>query len=861
MAFLRGLCYCPQQFSFVTWILFVVDSAEVAMKKRFPAHLAIALVSIIVAQGQTPRQAEAPKKTETAKAQGPWTINLSMDSLYSGYSPAFSRSARPSDEELKYSRQANFMSMSDIQMDSQVKPIIDKANETAEKNKDFRKATEYYRRIIQEFPEDLYQIAPEGIFVPASLYAQLKVLAYPPKELAYYRMIFDPAAKEIFERAVKRYSIFDYKDIARVHLATSYGDDALFALGNAAIDNGNYDEARRYYEQLLAYCGLKDDDSDEIKLDRDQIWVRLAICYKYLGRDRDFQEAISKVANKNEPTVAKLMTQLEKFKFNEFEVRQREGRRSPRYDALDDKSLFPPMPYTFSANRGEWTISTPAARRGLEVEPEALPWATEADLIYKNMNILFSRSLLTGDINWSFGPGGSTFDWDRSPAGWKSRTFFDPVQSILVHDGVVFASMFVYGPSLVAVDQYTGQQLWAKGPMAAQTEDEWLDRYQASPAAGRGMVVAGITHDDIRGRTHISSSAELAAFESRTGKLLWRTTLARISPLKITQSRYPRKIRILTTPPAVKDGVVYHVTNAGSIAAVDAQTGTVIWMTRYPQSKEVLDNFSALGFVWRNEPPVIRGNMLYVTPVDCPYLLCMDKETGKIIWTATHNADSNWNSSDGRKMGKYGHCVRMNGFTPDGLLLLAGNDMAFLNPENGTLVWTLGQAKGLQPAITGEGSDFWADPGNVHGLPVRTTDSKVYFSRQSWHGDPYPNQGPFNSEYCLDLKSRSLTAQRRWYHPPAFIFDHQHAPPVVKRVVNEEPEAFDPVQRMTFTRWRTPFEVDVSYSKIVVRYDKVRLEKELSERKDLEVLFGKAEIARKRGDVSEAISLYESCKN
>lgn len=818
-------------------------------------------------QAQTPDAGPVKTTNPPAGVADLFSISLNIDDYFKDYEPSFSKAGRANkdSEQLKFSRQKVYLNMADVQMDAQIKPIMDKANESAFVKKDYRKAVELFRKIIQEYPDDLYQIAEEGVFILAAQYAQLRILAFIPKELAYYRTLFDPAAKDLYTRAVKRYSIYDYKELARLHLATSYGDDALFALGNAALDNGQYDDARRRYEQVLAYHGLKDEDSDDIKLDRDQIWVRLAICYKYLGFNDAYNKSVAMVTNRADPVIAKLMGQLEKFKYNEYEVRQREGKRSVKYDALDDKSLSQPMPYIYSANQGEWSVPLPAAGAGRETEPESLPWATESDLIYKNMNVLFSRSILTGEINWSYGPGGTTFDWDKV-GGW--RTAFDPVQSILVHEGVVFASMFVYGPSLVAVDQYTGQKLWAKGPLAAQSEDDWLDRYQASPAAGRGMVVAGITHDDIRGRAHISSSADLAAFESRTGKLLWRTTIARVSPLKITQSRYPRKIRILTTSPVVKDGVVYHVTNAGAIVAVDAQTGRIIWLTRYPQNMGVLDNLNPMGRSWRNEPPLIRGNKLFVTPVDTGCgLMCLDKETGKIIWTIGANAG------------------RMNGFTPDGLLCLTEADVNFIDPETGKGVWNIGSGyflvqdlrnagaqnemtsadtkkrapKGLRPGITGEGEDYWWDIGAVQVRPTITTDNKLYVG---WMNMAYAEDysGPVNTEAVIDLTAKKITdKQRQWWHPPAFMF-HTHTP-VTKRVVNETTEEFFPAQRMTFTRWGTPFEVDVTYNKIVVRYDKARLVKALGERKDLETLFGKAEFARKRGDVKEAINIFESCKD
>jgi len=808
-----------------------------------------------------------------------WDKRPTLEELYAGYDPVFSSHTRASlqrsgRKKVPFSRQDNFMNIGDVRIDAQVWPIITKANQTVEAKNEHRQATELYRRVLKDYQDDLVCIAGEGVFVPASLYVQRKILRYPRKELAYYRILYDPAAKEIFQRAVKRYSIFDYKDLVRFHLATSYGDDALFALGNDAVDKGRYDEARRCYERIVTYHGAADEDRDDIALDRDQVWVRLAICYRHLGRDGDYRAAVGKIRNRGEKTVAELLKQLDEFKFDEFWVRQRENRRSARYDALDDKKLSDPLPYEFSTVRGEWHADL-TGRDGWR-EPEPLPWVTETDIIYKDMNVLYSRSLLTGELNWVFGPGGASADWDFY-GGRGGVTDYYPEQSILIHDGVVFAHMFVYGPSLVAVDQYTGRLLWAKGPMAALTEEEWLDRYQASPAPGRGSVIAPVVYDDIRGRSHISSGAELAAFETRTGKLMWRTRLSRISPLKITQSRYPRKIRILSSMPLVHEGVVYHSTNAGIVAAVDALTGTIRWLTRYPQNKTVLDNFSSTGHVWRNQPPVIRGDKLYVTPVDCGHLLCIDKETGRIVWVATQGQDSRWPGRDGG----FHHAWRMVGFTAEGLLCLAGNDVTLLDPGTGRKVWAAGLQgyiggggrtdnfradpkrvpKGLTSGINGDGDDFWWPLGHVHTHPILTKDNQINFTMQHWRGVfPPPRSGPFNSEYRLDLKSREIVSQRRWYDPGVWIQNSQFVPSINKRVVNEEPEMFYSAARMTVTRWGIPFEINVAFNRMIVRYDREKLNRVLGERKDLDSLFAKAEEARKRGDVQGAINMYEESK-
>ena len=164
--------------------------------------------------------------------------------------------------------------------------------------------------------------------------------------------------------------------------------------------------------------------------------------------------------------------------------------------------------------------------------------------------------------------------------------------------------------------------------------------------------------------------------------------------------------------------MVYHTTNAGVVAAVDAQNGRIRWITRYPQSRSVLDNLSNPGSVWRNEPPLARGDKLYVTPVDSQLLLCLNKDTGRVLWVASRNADSTW---PGREQTRFQTVSRMVGFSSEGLLCLVGADVVFLAPETGRLVWKVGMndmwtdrgvvkeriPKGLEPSITGEGKDYW----------------------------------------------------------------------------------------------------------------------------------------------------------
>jgi outer membrane protein assembly factor BamB len=282
--------------------------------------------------------------------------------------------------------------------------------------------------------------------------------------------------------------------------------------------------------------------------------------------------------------------------------------------------------------------------------------------------------------------------------------------------------------------------------------------------------------------------------------------------------------------------VVYHVTNAGLVAALEVRSGEVIWLTRYPQNIGILDNLRKLPSVWRNERPLLRGEKLYVTPVDSDHLLCLDRTTGKILWAVSRSVDSGqWESRrSGRRFPGVWH---MAGFGADGTLCLTGSDLVFLDPDTGKLVRTAGlqgflprgkagpsdgkmsalirkkAPKGLEPAINSEGTDFWWHLGRIMCPPTLTANGKVYFSMQQTG-----RRGRFNSEFVYDLKSASIERQRRWFGPE--FLKSLRGLSVMKRPVNEAPEAFDPAMRMVFEREAVPFEIDVTCRHIVVRFGK-----------------------------------------
>ena len=254
--------------------------------------------------------------------------------------------------------------------------------------------------------------------------------------------------------------------------------------------------------------------------------------------------------------------------------------------------------------------------------------------------MVYCRSLLTGKLNWTFGPGGR-LDWfDVAISSYANQIHsvaqYHPESDLLLHDGLAYASILKEGPSLVAVDQTTGQLRWSKGAFAATTDAERNTRYLSAPAAGPNVVYAPYVLEDIAGSSHLTSRAGVQCLDSRTGRLLWSREICQQNPVQFSISSRVRRIRIFGSQPTVKDGVVYHVSNAGVVAALDALSGRILWATRYPHNEDLHDllkdpthNHS----LWFSRPPLVMEDRLYVTPADCESLLCLDAATGKVLWS------------------------------------------------------------------------------------------------------------------------------------------------------------------------------------------------------------------------------------
>ncbi|HUT33173.1 MAG TPA: PQQ-binding-like beta-propeller repeat protein [Planctomycetota bacterium] len=755
----------------------------------------------------------------------------SFATTYQGYRPDFAAEASVlarwkaepdgAPDWLKFSTQATYDNRAYLEQDWRVPPIVKRADELMARG-ECREAMGLYQHAIEKYPNDLWPVAEHGIFVPTTLYCQRQLLKLPKKELDYYRTVYDPYAKALFDKAKEHYSPLDFADVAVRYCATTYGSLALFELGNAALDAGNFELARTYYERIGSYHRLTPVSPDELTL-------RLLKCSKRLGDEKAYAELKRQIKPAaGSPEMRNYLQELDAYRpeapggFSQ--------RASPDALSLSDYTLFEPLAPDISNYDSTWAVRRELGWRFRHPD-NLIPVVAGNNLLYKDKNIVYCRSVLTGDLKWEYAEGGLVWDFERTAGGpWSGRDEY-PYQDLVVHDGMVYTFIVRGGPSLVALDLVTGERRWAAGPMAAASKAELDDRYAARPAVGGGRVYATVVHDDIEGDSHLSSTVSVAAFEGRGGKLLWRRTLCRLTPGKFTISRLRRKIRIFCSPPAYANGVVYACTNAGVFAALDAETGEARWITRYDQNPVTLDatvlpEAHSHKLFCSNTAPIVFGPYLLAMAVDnSARLYCLDRFTGRVVWS---------------RVGE-GHALRLVGVWRDQVIVggsqyLCGWDIATGRPR-------------FKTQLVESGAEF------RRGMQAIGRDGKIHSS--GWY---VSGTEQYYYDVVVDITAEpTVVGRRAWYNDFARGSNEQRVKKGLKPLVNEDP-FFLTKSRMGLRLWDVPCEVEVDARKITMKYDVEKVRAALAKAEGLQASYDRAELHQFAGRRDEAIAEFEALR-
>jgi outer membrane protein assembly factor BamB len=823
--------------------------------------------------------------------------------IYKGYQAGFiEQISLPDEKRMKLSTEPRFFTLNRIHEDDRANALVTAALEKEQQGR-YRDALKMYQIVIETYPDQLYRVSDFGVFVPIAQYCQRRILNFPANQLAHYRTLYDARAGESFEQSRRKHSLIGLSEVVDHMLATSYGSKAIAELGNAALDTGHYLAALEHYTTIRDFFPAAESGSRGLDL-------KIRLCHRMLGstpaEPAETSGGSGDLSAEARSRLAKLVEDARPHRspFHSQTV-------SPRAAAADDYTLFPPTADPLALDPPQWEQPLPASRLDFFVFSQ--PVVTENSVIYRYKNVVYCRSILNGELRWRNDLGGR--------AVWQSRPGRQyPQEELIVQDGLVFTVLSKGGPSLVALDEVTGQLKWAYGPMVAATEEEARMRFEAAPAGGPRTVYAGYVLDNIEGETHTDTEYGLIAFDSRTGRLRWRKALCRLAPGKFSAGfavQRRNRIRSFTSPPLYHQGTVYYNTNAGATAALDARSGRIKWLMRYPYYDGVHDATRQFGrgggyvkytriyftphspMFWYNQRPLLIGEKLYVLPVDAAFLFCIDRRTGKVRWTKRKGV---YVKRRGRMRLDDGGSTYLLGSLPSGELVMAYSvrkkPVQLIDPDSGKTVWSSPHALayeeqpvlkyGVPAAGLGKPSSVPMNgrPFETGARPLLTSDNRLYLT--SWNYIGWPIYCWATNLCVYNLAERKVVDRRRYYsgrllgachraitsYAPQTLKSLEDLPHkdqqtkehirrlklIVKDYVPVNPHGpFLPFSRVTFRRHGVPFEVRFGARSVAVAYDAAAVRRALAKETGPKADFAKAELAFAEARYADAARLLNNC--
>jgi outer membrane protein assembly factor BamB len=275
--------------------------------------------------------------------------------------------------------------------------------------------------------------------------------------------------------------------------------------------------------------------------------------------------------------------------------------------------------------------------------------------------------------------------------------------------GAAVADVNTIGTFLVCLDRRTpGRVHWIE---KANKGEKSTDMFEGAPIVHEGRVYIACVR--FEGGGAITS---IACHDAETGATRWRqpVDICEVHNLKESPTRY---CHYLLTLAGTK---IVFASHSGAVIALDADTGQRAWAVRYSSRGARTDEGQPSPRAVA--PPLFAAGRVFVAPLDYTRVLCLDPDTGKLLWESEPPAET----------------VHLLGVADDKLIMTTTNDIRGLEVDTGrTLRTWMTPADGGRLPSFGRGllAAGWVYWPTVDGL--RVLDQKT--------GEPVdPLEAPFN---------------------------------------------------------------------------------------------------------------------
>lgn len=557
---------------------------------------------------------------------------------------------------------------------------------------DWQSALQMLIQGIDEIGDELYQVRPDRL-VPVRTVLQSQIASLPGPALESYRLLVDQQAEEWFAEAVANVDPRPLEWVVRRAFCSSWGDDALVALGDLAASRGWYATARHYWRRVHGGVGAtRDADDAPGQLARSAPYL----VYPDSGMHHAMLHARLILADVMADDWASAASGVDLFR-RRYRHAEGElaGRHGPLVETLDqvmsEARDWPPPPisadwptYCGTAARQRaiapadrviesvaWRYAVDAAHGGelpedsvsatssseafqarrRQAEPRWYPIVVDDLVLINDGRGIVGLHMGTGEPAF----GGSTarvFSADSRQevrAGDASTSQLIRHETLSAYDDHVYARVGEAG-RIVCLDlSRQGKLVWQRAP------DHDRGTFEGTPVADDTAVYVAMTVG------HPEYEHFVVCLDARDGYPRWRTRIGR--------SDGRRSQSLIDDLLTLAEGRLYYNTNEGVVAALCPDDGSVVWIWTHDKGgvspAKIQEKHPT-----RPSPAVFADGMLLVAPCNDRRVFAVTAATGYLRWTT--QIDEPYRDIIG---------------TVSGLIVVAGEALWGLDQRSGSVQW------------------------------------------------------------------------------------------------------------------------------------------------------------------------------
>lgn len=605
-----------------------------------------------------------------------------------------------------------------VNVDEERAALVKKAQEFIQ-NKEYLKAIEYLQALAEKSEGKL--VADDGKrFVSFAAKANEVIAGMGDEGLALYRRMYDPQAQQLYQQGLAQSDLGLLRQVSGRFANTTYGPKALNIIGSILFDGGRIEQASRSWRLALDRCPADDaerpmllaklyaayhlsgQDAKAAEAAKELAAKHPDASIKVAGVEQKASQYIAAVG-KMPPMVAPptanndewaglgaqkmgmgLMSESNVILSPRWQNPAMEGSKVPLVAMADllRNNNNNGQRLTLSIKNGHVQATIGGPNFGNNVQSFTMPGLVQPVVVgdvvvYRRDDAVVACDLVTGEQRWitvNLPLERESKGMDRQFGGYYPYGNAAPGDTgrytLTLADGKIFALANFRAPQqpgfnpaarqdpnaqgdtseLVALS-VKGQlkQVWRQGGGAGKEDIVRGCRYLCAPAYEAGKVYSIVMYQ---------SNYHLLCMDAQNGSLIWNAMICQAPALPANFGYQIDSMINKGSPPTVADGRVYVSTNAGVVAAFEADTGQPAWAYQYDSPYAMSNANPNQGFngdpmgsmQFPPNPIIVAGSKVVCLPADSSRALILAADDGTLLAQVDRSAQHDLSAVDASRV-------------------------------------------------------------------------------------------------------------------------------------------------------------------------------------------------------------------